>query len=315
MAPKKGQITHLSTNKAALPPAILCIRCPDVEAAKDNRHQNNFANCSSKYPTQSTANPTAQRSVDELWWPFAEGGNHFSFATTEDCDQLLDFAKQAVADAKGIQPSIMESVPEIKQRENALKEFRKEKKFDGKEITKVSLEAALIREAELKREKKEGRKQDHEARERQKAAEAEEAAKVALQSQEESERQKAVLAEELEALHLQAVERREQRKAASAEKTAKLDSQDQERDEQPSAAVAQGTETVTSGGTSSNAQAPFFNPDGECLRCPRSHREKAAEHFQDPRGLVACQLHDFNVANGWNPQDLWPSITINYNDL
>ncbi|KAI6794376.1 hypothetical protein KC361_g5639 [Hortaea werneckii] len=315
MAPKKGQITNPSTNKAALPPAVLCIRCPDVEAAKDNRHQNNFANCSNKYPTQSNANTTAQKSVDELWWPFAEGGNNFTFATTEECDQLLDFAKHAVADAKAIQPSFMESVPEIKQRGNALKEFRKEKKYDGKEITKGSLEAALIRKAELKREKKEGRKQDHEARERQKAAEAEEAVKVALQSQEESERQKAVLAEELEALHLQAVERREQRKAASAEKTAKLDSQDQERDEQPSAAVAQGTETVTSGGTSSNAQAPFFNPDGECLRCPRSHREKAAQHFQTRHGLVDCQLQDFNVARGWNPQDLWPSITINYNDL
>ncbi|KAI6842795.1 hypothetical protein KC340_g7368 [Hortaea werneckii] len=315
MAPKKGKTTNPSTNKAALPPAVLCIRCPDVEAAKDKKHQNNFATCSNKYPTQSTANTTAQKSVDDLWWPFAEGGNNFTFATTEECDQLLDFAKQAVADAKGIQPSVMESVPEIKQREKALKEFRKEKEYDGKEITKGSLEAALIRKAELKREKKEGRKQDHEARERLKAAEAAEAAKVALQGQEESERQKAVLAEELEALHLQAVERLEQRKAASAEKTAKLDSQDQERDEQRSAAVAQGTETVTSGGTSSNAQAPFLNPGDECLRCPRSHREKAAQHFRDPRGLVACQLRDFNVANGWNPQDLWPSITINYNDL
>ncbi|KAI7380752.1 hypothetical protein KC328_g12615 [Hortaea werneckii] len=293
MAPKKGKNTNSSTSKAALSPAALCIRCPNVGAAKDNRHQNNFANCSNKYPTQSTANTTAQKSANELWWPFAEGENNFTFATTEDCDQLLDFAKQAVADAKDIQPTIMESVPEIKQREKALKEVRKEKEYDGKEITKGSLEAALIRKAELKRKRKEGRKQDHEIRERQKAAMAEEAAKLELQDQQKDEQQKAILAEEMEALHLQARERLEQRKAAQA----------------------QGAEKAIPVGTSSTAQALFVNPRGECLRCPRSHRQKAAEHFQDPNGLVACQLLDFNVANGWNPQDLWPAITINYNDL
>ncbi|KAI7256874.1 hypothetical protein KC352_g11097 [Hortaea werneckii] len=119
----------------------------------------------------------------------------------------------------------------------------------------------------------------------------------------------------MEALHLQARERLEQRKAASAEKTAKLDSQDQEKLGQPPVALAQGTGKVTPGGTSSNAQAPFVNPPNECLRCPRLHWDKAAEHYQNPHGLVACQLQDFNVANNWNPQDLWPSITINYHDL
>ncbi|RMY71806.1 hypothetical protein D0863_04911 [Hortaea werneckii] len=315
MGRKKGKNTNTGTNKAAPPPAILCIRCPDVKNAKDNKHQNNFATCSNKYPTQPTANTPAQKSANDLWWPFAEGGNNFTFATTEDCDQLLDFAKQAVAGNEEIQPHVMDSVFDIKDRESKREKFKEKAKYDDKQITKGSLEAALIKKAELKREKKEGRRQDHEVRVQREAALAEEAAKVESQAQEEFERQKAVLAEEMEALHLQARERLEQRKAASAEKTAKLDSQDQEKLGQPPVALAQGTGKVTPSATSSNAQAPFVNPPNECLRCPRFCRDKAAEHYQNRRGLVACQLHDFNVANRWNPQDLWPSITINYNDL
>ncbi|RMY25585.1 hypothetical protein D0867_00630 [Hortaea werneckii] len=293
MAPKKGKNTKPSTSKAALPPAVLCIRCPDVGAAKDDRHQNNFANCSNKYPTQSTANTTAQKSANDLWWPFAKGDNNFTFATIEDCDQLLDFAKQAVADNKDIQPHIMDSIYEIRDREMDREKFKKKAKYDGKEITKGSLEAALIRKAELKRERKEGRKQDHEIRERQKAALAEEEAKHELQAQQKDVERKAALVGDMGKLNLQAHGKPGQGKAA----------------------LAQETEKVIPSGTSSNAQAPFVNPRGECLRCPRSHREKAAQHYQDPLGLVACQLHDFNVANNWNPQDLWPSITINYNDL
>ncbi|KAI7552892.1 hypothetical protein KC331_g1590 [Hortaea werneckii] len=271
MAPKKGKNTNPSTNKAALPPVVLCIRCPDVGAAKDNRHQNNFANCSNQYPTQSTANTTAQKTANDLWWPFAEGENNFTFIAIEDCDQLLDFAKQAVAGNKDIQPHIMDSIYEIRDREIDREKFKKKAKYDGKEITKGSLEAALIRKAELKRERKEGRKQDHEIRARQKAA----------------------LVGDMGKLNLQAHGKAGQGKAA----------------------LVEGTGKVIADGTSGNAQAPFVNPPGECLRCPRSHREKAAQHFQDPRGLVECQLRDFNVANRWNPQDLWPSITINYNDL
>ncbi|KAI7155980.1 hypothetical protein KC349_g6588 [Hortaea werneckii] len=315
MAPKKGKNTNPSTNKAALPPVVLCIRCPDVGAAKDNRHQNNFANCSNKYPTQSTANTTAQKSANDLWWPFAEGENNFTFATIEDCDQLLDFAKQAVADNKDIQPHIMDSIYEIRDREREREKFKKKAKYDGKEITKGSLEAALVRKAELKRERKEGRKQDHEVRERRKAALAEEAAKLELQAQQKGAEQKAALVGDIGKLDLPAHGKPGQGKAALVEKTAKLNLQDQEKLGQTSAALALGKEKVIPSGTSSTAQAPFVNPRDECLRCPRSHREKAAQHYQDPFGLVACQLHDFNVANNWNPQDLWPSITINYNDL
>ncbi|KAI7233300.1 hypothetical protein KC330_g5451 [Hortaea werneckii] len=315
MAPKKGKNTNPSTSKAALPPAVLCIRCPDVGTAKDNKHQNNFATCSNTYPTQSTANTTAQKSTNDLWWPFAKGENNFTFATTKDCDQLLNFAKQAVADNKDIQPHIMDSIYDIRDREMDREKFKKKAKYDGKEITKGSLEAALIRKAELKRERKEGRKQDHEIRERQKAALAEEEAKLELQAQQKGVEQKAALVGDLGKFDLPAHGKPGQGKAALVEKTAKLNLQDQEKLGQPSAALAQGTEKVTPSGTSSTAQAPFVNPRGECLRCPRSHREKAAQHYQDPFGLVACQLHDFNVANNWNPQDLWPSITINYNDL
>ncbi|GAB1728399.1 hypothetical protein NU195Hw_g1702t1 [Hortaea werneckii] len=293
MAPKKGKKSNPSTNKAAPPPAVLCIRCPDVKNAKDNKHQNNFATCSNKYPTQPTSNTPVQKSANDLWWPFAAGENNFTFATTEDCDQLLDFAKQAVADAQDIQPSIMESVPEIKKRERALEEFRKGQEYYGKQITKGSLEAALIRKAELKREKKEGRRQDHEIRVQREAALAEEAVKVELQARKKD----------------------EQPSAALAEKTAKLKLQTHEQPGQGKAAFAQETGKVTSNATSSNAKAPFVNPPNECLRCPRSHRDKAAEHYQHSRGLVTCQLQDFNVAKGWNPQDLWPSITINHKDL
>ncbi|OTA23725.1 hypothetical protein BTJ68_14024 [Hortaea werneckii EXF-2000] len=317
MARKKGKTANPSTNtnKAAPPPAVLCIRCPDVKNAKDNKHQTNFATCSNKYPTQPTANTPAQKSANDLWWPFAEGESNFTFATTEDCDQLLDFAKHAVAGNEEIQPHVMDSVFDMRDGESKREKFKEKAKYDDKQITKGSVEAALNRKAELKREKKEGRRQDHEVRVQREAALAEEAAKVESQAQEEFERQKAVLAEEMEALHLQARERLEQRKAASAEKTAKLDSQDQEKFGQPPVALAQGTGKVTPSGTSSDAQAPFVNPPNECLRCPRLHRDKAAEHYQNPHGLVACQLQDFNVANNWNPQDLWPSITVNYHDL
>ncbi|KAI7250125.1 hypothetical protein KC352_g12933, partial [Hortaea werneckii] len=211
MGRKKGKNTNPGTNKAAPPPAVLCIRCPDVKNAKDNKHQNNFATCSNKYPTQPTANTPAQKSANDLWWPFAEGGNNFTFATTEDCDQLLDFAKQAVAGNEEIQPHVMDSVFDIKDRESKREKFKEKAKYDDKQITKGSLEAALVRKAELKREKKEGRRQDHEVRVQREAALAEEAAKVESQAQEEFERQKAVLAEEMEALHLQARERLEQR--------------------------------------------------------------------------------------------------------
>ncbi|KAI7242394.1 hypothetical protein KC352_g14694, partial [Hortaea werneckii] len=293
MVPKKGKKSNPSTNRAALPPTVLCIRCPDVKNAKDNKHQNNFATCSNKYPTQPTADTTAQKSANDLWWPFAAGENNFTFATTEDCDQLLDFAKQAVAGNQEIQSHVMDSVFDIRDRELKREKFKEKAKYDDKQITKGSLEAALIRKAELKREKKEGRRQDHEVRVQREAALAEEAAKVELQAQKKDEQPSAALAEKTAKLKLQVHEKPGQGKAASAQETGK----------------------VTPNTISSNAQAPFVNPPNDCLRCPRSHRDKAAEHYQNRRGLVTCQLQDFNVAKGWNPQDLWPSITINYRDL